>query len=240
MEKYNIYFKKFQIAILILAAAVFAIIFLIYKTVPEVQKIIDIQEQQKTQSTALADAERKLAGLRADTERRKIENENLPKQFFKPVNMGLDTEAAISEEFGEILQLIRENKIKTRSIVYEYDPKDDNFVKNVPEKYQVCRITAEMIANYGNFENFLRDLYKHEHYLEIEKIEVLPYEKNKKILLINLKLKLYAQRDPSTYIPPAAPADDSAKDGAAAGKGQKVPSPQKVDTTGGVSPEAAQ
>ena len=95
MEKYNIYLKMFQIAILIFAAAVFAIIFLIYKTVPEVQKIIDIQEQQKTQSTALADAERKLAGLRADTERRKIENENLPKQFFKPVNMGLDTEAAI-------------------------------------------------------------------------------------------------------------------------------------------------
>ena len=97
---------------------------------------------------------------------RKVENENLPKLFFKPVNLGLDTEAAISDEFGEILQLIRENKIKTRSIVYEYDPKDDNFVKNVPEKYQVCRITAEMIANYSDFENFLRDLYKHEHYLE--------------------------------------------------------------------------
>ena len=95
MEKYNIYFKKFQVAILIFAAAVFAIGFLIYKTVPEVQKIIDIQEQQKTQSASLADAERKLADLRADSERRKVENENLPKLFFRPVNMGLDTEAAI-------------------------------------------------------------------------------------------------------------------------------------------------
>ncbi len=237
MEKYNIYFKKFQIAILIFVGAILAIIFLIYKTVPVVQKIIDIQEQQKTQSAALADAERKLANLRADSERRKVENENLPKLFFKPVNMGLDTEAAISEEFAEILQLIRENKIKTRSIVYEYDPKDDNFVKNVPEKYQVCRITAEMIANYSNFENFLRDLYKHEHYLEIAKIEILPYEKNKRILLINMQLKLYAQRDPSTYIPPAAPADSNAKAGA---DGAKVPSPQKVDTSGGISPEATQ
>lgn len=239
MEKYNIYFKKFQVAILIFAAAVFAIGFLIYKTVPEVQKIIDIQEQQKTQSASLADAERKLADLRADSERRKVENENLPKLFFRPVNMGLDTEAAISEEFGEILQLIRENKIKTRSIVYEYDPKDDNFVKNVPEKYQVCRITAEMIANYSDFENFLRDLYKHEHYLEISKIEIKPYEKNKRILLINLQLKLYAQRDPSTYIPAAAPADEKAGD-AQGSSPANVPSPQKIDTSGGISPEATQ
>ena len=75
---------------------------------------------------------------------------------------------------------------------------------------------------------------------KLKKLKYCLTKKNKKILLINLKLKLYAQRDPSTYIPPAAPADDSAKDVAAAGKGQKVPSPQKVDTTGGVSPEAAQ
>ncbi len=238
MEKYNIYFKKFQVAIMIFVAAILTIAFLIYKTVPVVQKIIDIQEQQKTQSASLADAERKLADLRADAERRKVESENLPKLFFKPVNMGLDTEAAIAEEFAEILQLIRENKIKTRSIVYEYDPKDDNFVKNVPEKYQVCRITAEMIANYSNFENFLRDLYKHEHYLEIAKIEILPYEKNKRILLINMQIKLYAQRDPSTYIPPAPTAEEGANK--SGDSSTKVPSPQKVDTSGGVSPEATQ
>lgn len=242
MENYNIYFKKFQIAIMIFVAAIAGIIFLIYKTVPEVQKILDIQKQQKTQSESLSDAERKLADLRADAERRKVENENLPKLFFKPVNMGLDTEAAISEEFGEILQLIRENKIKTRSLVYEYDPKDDNFVKNVPEKYQVCRIKAEMIANYTNFENFLRDLYKHEHYLEISKIEVSPYEKNKRILLINLEIKLYAQRDPSTYIPPADATAKTSENAADAGaQAGKVPSPEKVDDkSGGVSPEATQ
>ena len=236
MENYNLYMKKFQIAVVILFAAVVLIAYLIYQTVPHVQKIIEIQEQQKTQSGVLADAERKLANLRADAERRKIENENLPKQFFKPVTLGLDTEAAISDEFGEILQLIRENKIKTRSIVYEYDPKDDNFVKNVPEKYQVCRVTAEMIANYSDFENLLRDLYKHEHYLEIQSIQILPYEKNKRILLIKLQIKLYAQRDPSSYIPAASAAPKEENNAASS----KVPSPQKVDTSGGISPEATQ
>lgn len=240
MDKYSIYLKKFQIAIGILVIALIAVIAMIVKTVPEVQRIMQIQEEHKTQSASLADAERKLADLKADALRKEAEQEDVSKFFFKPITEGLDSEAAISDEFGEILQLMRDNKIKVRSVNYDYDPKDDNFVKNVPEKYQVCRITAEMIANYSDFENFLRDLYKHEHYLEISKIEVSPYEKNKRILLINLQLKLYAQRDPSTYIPAAAPAAEGADTSGADNKATKIPSPQKVDTTGGISPEATQ
>ena len=52
----------------------------------------------------------------------------------------------------------------------------------------------EMIANYTNFKNFMKELYKHDHYLDIAKVEIIPYKKNKNILLINFQLKLYAQR----------------------------------------------
>ena len=55
-------------------------------------------------------------------------------------------------------------------------------------------ISDKDFATYKNFENFLRDLYKHEHFLDIAKIEILPYEKNKTILLINCKVLLYAQK----------------------------------------------
>ena len=229
MENLSFYIKKFQIAFGLLFLTVALVVFVVYKTIPVVQNILNIQEQHKTQSASLADAERKLEGLKAQAEQKRIENANLPKAFFKPITEGLDTEAVISDEFGEILQLLRENKIKTRSVNYEYDPQDDNFVKNVAYKYHVCRITAQMIASYADFENFLRDLYKHEHFLEISKIEIVPYEKNKRILLVNLQLKLYAEKL-GAQAPPPAPAPDANAGG--------VPSPQPVDNTGGVSPEA--
>lgn len=194
MEKYNVYIKKFKVAVGICAAALVIIIVLISKMVPGIQNIIELQNEYKQQSLTLEDAERKLEDLKASAEKRKAEEQNITKAFFKPINSGLDTEASISEEFGEILQLIRENKIKARSINYEYDPQDDNFVKNVSAKYQVCRISAEMIASYTDFENFMRELYKHEHFLEISKIEIIPYEKNKRILLISLQIKLYAEK----------------------------------------------
>lgn len=244
MEKYNVYLKKFQLAIIIIVVTVVAVIAMIVKTVPEVQKIIQIQEDQKTQSSALADAERKLADLKAEALKQEAEDANVAKLFFKPITEGLDSEAAISDEFTEILQIMRDNRIKVRSVNYEYDPKDDNFVKFIPFKYHVCRISAEMIANYSSLANFLREVYKHEHFLDLERIEIVPYNKNKKILLVNVVIKLYAQKDAATAEREREAADAAAKAASDAAKNadgndsSKVPSPQPAD--GGVSPEATE
>ena len=240
MDKYTIYMKKFQKALGIFALSLIVFIFLVSKVIPEVQKISQIQNDYKTQSSALADSERKLQDLKDAARRKEAENENIQKIFFKPISEGLDTEAAISDEFGEILQIVRENKIKMRSVKYDYDPQDDNFVKNAGNRYQVCRVTAEMIASYSNFANFLRELYKHEHFLEISKIEIAPYEKNKRILLISLQIKLYAQRDPSTVVETPAPAANSGDGQADASGNATPPSPTPASAEGGVSPEAAQ
>lgn len=240
MDKYTIYLKKFQIAVGIFVLSLIVFIFLVMKVVPEAQRISQIQTDYKAQSSALADSERKLQDLKDAAKRKEAENENIQKIFFKPIREGLDTEAAISDEFGEILQIVRENKIKMRSVKYDYDPQDDNFVKNAGNRYQVCRVTAEMIASYSNFANFLRELYKHEHFLEISKIEIAPYEKNKRILLISLQIKLYAQRDPSTVVETPAPAANSGDGQADASGNGTPPSPTPASAEGGVSPEATQ
>ena len=152
--------------------------------------------------------------------------------------MSLDTEAVMSDEFGEILQLLRDNKIKTRSVKYDYDPQDDNFVKNVGDRYSACRLNIEMVANYSNLENFLRELYKHEHFLDISKIEIVPYDKNKRILLINLQIKLYAQKDPAQAKPAEQPAPAPAEN-ADPNAPQTAPE-APASTEGGVSPELPQ
>ena len=121
-------------------------------------------------------------------------NKNSEKPFYKPVMSGLDTEAVIAGEFAEVLQLVRANQIKVRSIKYDYDPKDDAFVSGAGSQYNVARLNMEMVGNYSNYDNFLKEMYKHEHFLDIQTAEIVPYKKNKKILLINFKVKLYAKK----------------------------------------------
>src|SRR5574344_1914626 len=62
-------------------------------------------------------------------------------------------------------------QIKVRSIKYDYDPADDNFVSGAGDKYNVARLNMEMIGNYINYDNFLKEMYKHKHFLDIQSIE---------------------------------------------------------------------
>lgn len=150
------------------------------------QKENTIQEKQNT----LKEYQRREAEQRA----KEAQNEKSGKAFYKPVLSGLDTEAVIAGEFSEILQLVRANQIKVRSIKYDYDPTDDAFVKGAGSDYNVARLNMEMIANYSDYDNFLKEMYKHEHFLDLESVEIVPYKKNKRILLINFKVKLYAKK----------------------------------------------
>lgn len=171
-------------------------VFLISRIIPTVMTTLNTQNEYKTAQSTLEDKERLLEDLKAKAEQQAKESADEPiKPFFKPIEKGLDTESVIANEFGEILMLLRSNSVKARSVSYEYDPADDNFVKNATDQYSVAKLNIEMIGTYKNFEGLLKEMFKHEHFLDIGSFEIVPYEKNKRILLISMKLKLYAQKN---------------------------------------------
>ena len=190
--------KKYKDILLLLGFVLVVFGWLLWKVIPtiteytktaaeHVESVKKLDEQKRT----LEDMKTKMEQSEKDAEKNKSV---LAKKFYKPIERGLDAEAVIASEFSEILEIIRINSIKVRSIKYDYNPQDDNFVRNVPSEYQVARLNLEMISTYKNFESFLKELYKHEHFLDISNIEIVPYQKDKKILLIKFQLKLYAQK----------------------------------------------
>ena len=167
MNEIEVYFKKFKSIILILVLTLVVFGYIISKIIPIVTDIVKISQNYKTAVTTLADKERTYKNLKEKTEKAEAENQKMPKAVYKPIEQGMDTESIVANQFAEILTFIRGNAIKTRSIKYEYDPKDDKFVKNVPDKYHVAKLDIEMISTYKEFEGFLKELYKHEHFLDI-------------------------------------------------------------------------
>lgn len=188
--------KLFKNAIALIGLLIFVVVYLlIMRIVPSLQTISQTTAEYKNQSSLLAEKERLL-----DTKKQEVlkatDTNTLKgtKDMYKPLESGLDAEGIVSAQFEDILKLLKANAVKTRSIKYEYNPADDPFVKGAGESVSACTLDMQMVASYKNFEGFIKDLYKHEHFLDISKIEIIPYEKNKTMLLINFKLKLYAKK----------------------------------------------
>ena len=186
---------KLPIAILVLSVLV-AIYLMISTLIPAIKTYTIAQGNYKSLIVEQSQKEQKVKSLRDAKNRTKKKEapSEISKGFYKPLESGADSESAIASEFNEILSLMTANTIKTRSVKYTYDPSDDNFVKGAGNRYSVCKLDMSMIATYNDFKNFMQELYKHEHYLDIAKVEIVPYQKNKNILLIELQLKLYAEK----------------------------------------------
>ena len=189
--------KQFLLPIIIFVAAIVALAFFGGKIIQNFQDYKVVRGEVENNKIQLSDKRKQLIEKKkeaaAEVQKEKTVRQEA-KAFYKPIESGLDNEAVIAGEFAEILQLIRANQIKVRSIKYDYNPSDDNFVKGNAGRYNVARLNMEMIGNYTNYDHFLRELYKHEHFLDIESVEIVPYRKDKRILLINFKLKLYSKR----------------------------------------------
>ncbi len=186
--------KKLKFTIPLLLIGVLGFIYIIACQVyPVWQQIQELKVSVAQQSDVLSQKQHELDDLNLQIKKQQ-ESETLEKEMFIPSEKGLPAEDMIAGEFAEILEIIRANTIKTRSISFEYNPKKDVFVQGAPEQFNVAALEMDMIATYKNFENFLKDLYKHDHFLEISSVEIEPYEKDKKVLLIKFNMKLFAKK----------------------------------------------
>lgn len=187
--------KLFQNALALLGLLIFVVIYLLVtKVIPSLQSISQTASEYKTQSEMLAEKERTLDARKQAVLKATDTNLTGSKDMYKPMESGLDSEGVVAAQFDHILQMLKSNAIRTRSVNYDYNPADDPFVKSAGDKVSVCALDMQMVATYKNFEGLMKDLYKHEHFLDISKIEIIPYSKNKTLLLINMKLKLYAKK----------------------------------------------
>ncbi len=207
-----LYAKKLQLPIMVLVLGLLIAGVLINGLVPKVKDFVKVNSEISTQSKSIEENQKKLEELKDSIKKNAEKKDNPVKAFYKPIESGLDAETIMSEAFGDILKMIRDNSIKTRAVKYDYNPADDKFVKNASSKYNVCTLSLEMIADYKHFQAFLRDLYKHEHFLEISNIEIIPYEKDKTILLIKCGLKLYSQKTDADIAAAASTASSQQQD----------------------------
>lgn len=195
MGKYKKFYGVIVFLIIVVASVFFA--------VTEIQK----KYNESTQlDTTIENSKKELRKLQGD---KKIVDEKLakikdsilgaPKKIYAPVESGLDDDSLFFTLYNDALDMVTSNGIKIKSIKPVFDSINDPFVnegnKN-GDNYYVCDVTMDLISNYINLGKLVQDIYSYPSYIRINSLDIEPYNKDKKILLSKLSLRLYARTSP--------------------------------------------
>lgn len=185
--------QQYKESILYIFFILVGFVYLIVQVRPQVLTVYHTEKDISAKTIESADLDRKLETLKA-SEMEKMTLSGEAKKIYKPDEAGLDAESSFTIIFDDIIEMAKYNGIKIYSVQYVYNPPEDEFVKGAADKYNVCQLNMQVIADYLDLESFIKDLYKYPYLVNIDKVELSPYTKNKKILLTNLQIKLYSEK----------------------------------------------
>ena len=110
--------KLFQNAILLLILTVVSSIYLIVMFIyPKASTISSLSADYKAALEKQATMEQKYDAIKASLMQATNVDLSGSKAMYKPMETGLDAESIVAGQFNEILELLRANSIKARSVV---------------------------------------------------------------------------------------------------------------------------
>lgn len=123
--------------------------------------------------------------------------QNKIKPVFDPKNGAEDSIASFGGMFEDVIDYIKMNSLRLRTVSYQISPAEDQIYASFPNLYSVCKVNLLFIGTYLQFEGFLRDLSLYPYFINIAEVQIAPYEKNKQYLMINFSIDLYAKKQQS-------------------------------------------
>lgn len=192
MDKYKRYY-----GVIVFCIAIVLLIFgLVQLISPKVTELNDLKASIEQKQGQVSELENKLNIVKQKIKKIKNSIISSQKKIYSPIESDLGNETLFFTLYNDVIEMIHANSVKIKAIDYTYNPETDAFVKFGKDIYFVCDVNMELVSNYVNLGKLIQDLYQYPYYIKINEIEVKPYQKDKKILITNLSLRLYAHTEP--------------------------------------------
>ena len=210
MEKYKRYYGVIGFCI-----AVALLIFVVSRVIaPKISELNSLKSDIEQKQGQVSELENKLSIVKQKIKRIKNSIISSQKKVYSPIESDLGNETLFFTLYNDVIEMIHANSVKIKSIDYTYNPETDAFVKFGKDIYFVCDVNMELVSNYVNLGKFIQDLYQYPYYIKINEVEIKPYAKDKKILITNLSLRLYAHTEPEVDVVETQGADTLPLNGA--------------------------
>lgn len=192
MEKYKKYY-----GVLLFAGAIFLIFYVSIMTIsPKLQELASTSSMTETKEAELNKKKADLQNVMTKLRKLKDSITSSQKKIYAPVESDLGSDTLFFTLYNDVIEMMHANSIKIKSIDYKHNPENDEFVKFGKDVYFVSDINLELISNYVNLGKLLEDIQQYPYYIKINELSVKPFAKDKKILITNISLRLYAHTSP--------------------------------------------
>lgn len=191
-------YKKYY-GVLIFAVVVAVLVFVATQLVlPKFDELNSIKNSVAAQEQKLQGKRNELLTVQNKLKKLKDSITGSQKKIYSPVESDLGNDTLFFTLYNDVIEMVHANSIKIKAIDYKYNPETDEFVKFGKDVYFVCDINMELVSNYTNLGKLIENIQQYPYYIKINEVNVKPYSKDKKILITNMSIRLYAHTTPET------------------------------------------
>lgn len=209
--------KLIYIVILVVCAALG-----LYLIIPNAQKALTTYKDVQQKTIAVEEAKKQIDDLKNKKEAYEKEEKVSTKPVYKSDIATMDMMSSFGVMFEDVIQSAKYNGLKLRSISYKLNPPADVIQKNIGTEYNVCAVQMQLIGNYMQFRSYFQDIYNYPYLINLDKISIVPYAANKKILIADVTIVLYSAKNELQKAAAAAAAEMSEGDEKVEGTGAVI------------------
>ena len=172
----------------------FCLAFGLYLIVPKVNDSYNTYKQIQEKQAKVQSTQKEIDSLRAQKLAYEKQEKSSTKPVYKTDVASLDAMASFGIMFEDVIQAAKYNGLKLRSIEYAQNPPDDIVSQNVQSDYNVCAVKMQLIGSYAQFRSYFDDIANYPYLINLDKISIFPYAGDKKILIADVQVNLYAEK----------------------------------------------
>lgn len=188
MKILKTYYLYFLVIILVIA-------FCIYQIIPKVQTVSGNIARISEMEAKVNDLNVKYIEVQKRQNAENMKYENLEhKNIYKPEYAYSNSLLALNGMLEEITNMALKNDLKLRKVDYIENLTNDVIMANDPNSYNACGVKLSLIGPYIEFQKFLNELFIYPYLVNINTIDISPYQKDKRILIIDVTLHMYARK----------------------------------------------
>lgn len=181
--------------IMYIAVILICVAFGLYLIIPKLDESYKTYQQVQEKTTKVSTTQKEIDAIKAQKLAYEKEKKSATKPVYKSDIATLDAMASFGIMFEDVIQAAKYNGLKLRSIEYTQNPPDDLVVQNVLDAYNVCAVKMQLIGTYAQFRSYFEDIANYPYLINLDKVSIFPYEGNKKILIADIAVNLYSEKN---------------------------------------------